>query len=595
MYETLLSRQNQCLLSLYRFSNEKLSFEEMIYGFVEIFDLLWMGLGDAAVSIIYRDVQYNTRKISSISKQIREDLYDDQMFYSGYIECYFSQKFVSQLDSKSEELLREIVEITACLVSQAAARKKVQMENSIKQESLRELQGMLRLGSWEYLSKTDELILDDGLQSIFSFSSKVVSLEEFVETIKDLEDRNAFLENLGITLKEGVIFERSFNRILANGMEAFSRESFVRKEIESEFVVFGVWVDNTAFKTLTTESNNLVQKLEGLNAKKEEFLLNMTHELRSPLNVVLGYAQHLEDLEELSEEPREHVKKIIDSSHYLLGLINDLLLLGKSNSGKLETNHDSFDLVELITELRGFYKLEIEDRGLDLEFENMAFSSVIIVSDRAKLKQILINFFSNALKFTMEGSINFFLSMNNNMLKLGVKDTGIGIDPDNLERIFGYFEQVKIGMDNMGGTGIGLSLCKSLGLALEAKVSAESVVGEGSFFFIEFSPEIEFYGAKEDHVEGGLSLGEATENIEVVEIENTSESDLATEEVEVPLDKNILEELLELLEMGDLGGMDDWQVKHLDKEIKQHRWLGAKLENYEFEFLLGWIETQIKS
>ncbi|MDC3250054.1 HAMP domain-containing histidine kinase [bacterium] len=587
VFESLISRQNQCLLSLYRFSGENLSFEEMMYGFVEIVDLLWIGLGEATVHIEYRDVVYSTRKCSSVVKKIVEDLYDEDMIYSGKIECSFSKKMIELMDHRCERLIQEIIEIISCLVSQTASRKKSQLERKIKEESWRELQGMLRLGSWEYLSKTGELILDSGLQQIFSFKNKVVRLEEFVGTIPNAEDRADFLANLSRTLIDGDIFERSFNRVLPNGMEAFSRESFVRKEIEGEFVVFGVWVDDTAFRTLTEETESLVATLEGVNKKKEEFLLNMTHELRSPLNVVLGYAQHLENLKELEGEPQEHVKKIINSSHYLLGLINDLLLLGKSDSGKLETNKTSFDLIELLEEIQDFYQLETSERGLSLNFENNAFSSVVIVSDKDKLKQIIINFFSNALKFTMQGSVNLYLSMADDVIKLGVKDTGIGIDPENLERIFGYFEQVKVGMDNMGGTGIGLSLCKSLGSALGAKVSAESEVGKGSFFFIEFSPTIEFFGAKDDISIDEDVFSEIFENQESLPEE-------AREKVEVEFEKDDLMGLLELLEMGDLEGMDVWKTERLDTKKAQHRWLGTKLENFEFEFLLSWIEAQLK-
>lgn len=229
------------------------------------------------------------------------------------------------------------------------------------------------------------------------------------------------------------------------------------------------------------------QRIQEANRQKSEFLANMSHELRTPLNAILGFGEVLFDGKagEINKEQREFLGDILTSSRHLLQLINDVLDLSKVEAGKIEFHPRLFVTEDLVRELLSSLGAIIEQNGLTVEFEIDRQVSTLVF-DPSRLKQILYNFVSNAIKFTPEGGrIDLrLLSVGKTEFQIEVEDTGIGISDADLKTLFVEFHQLDNGpTKKYQGTGLGLALTRRLVEAQGGRVGATSVPGKGSRFF----------------------------------------------------------------------------------------------------------------
>lgn len=235
------------------------------------------------------------------------------------------------------------------------------------------------------------------------------------------------------------------------------------------------------------------------NESKSRFLANMSHDIRTPLNAVLGFSQLLEE-RELDEEAKIYVKRIRKSSISLLELINDILDLSKVEAGKLSLQYKSISIRNLFEELEQVFSLKAESKGLTFKIEVDEKLPEFINLDGSRLRQVLVNFLSNAFKFTERGSVAISAfwepgAEGKGDLQLKVKDSGIGIPDDQQELIFSAFEQVS-GQDHekYGGTGLGLAICLRIIQMMKGRIQVESQVGRGSEFTVDL-PGIEIAAA----------------------------------------------------------------------------------------------------
>jgi signal transduction histidine kinase len=226
--------------------------------------------------------------------------------------------------------------------------------------------------------------------------------------------------------------------------------------------------------------------LEESNRYKSEFLSNVSHELRTPLNSILLLSKLLvKDDENLDDEQRQQLKVIHEASVDLRGLIDNILDLSRIEAGRLLPQIESVDLVPLLQELVNLMSPQFEEKGLELLLELKGNNSIEIHTDPDKLKQILKNFLSNALKFTSEGKVVLGLdyAVEPYAVKLWVKDTGIGIPADKQKVIFEAFKQADGSTRRRyGGTGLGLSISRELALILCGKIEVQSCYGNGAEF-----------------------------------------------------------------------------------------------------------------
>lgn len=224
---------------------------------------------------------------------------------------------------------------------------------------------------------------------------------------------------------------------------------------------------------------------EEANHAKSIFLANMSHEIRTPLNAILGFTQILSKDTALSADEQEKVRIINKSGEHLLSLINNILEISKIEAGRMTFNPSVFNLPALLKDLQNLFSLTVQEKGLALNVYIEPDVPDYIRTDEGKLKQILINLINNAIKFTDQGQIDLAVKFmqtpgQDTPLHFSVKDTGCGIAPQNLAKIFNYFEQGVI--HNKGGTGIGLTLTQNFITFMGGKITVESLPGKGSEF-----------------------------------------------------------------------------------------------------------------
>ncbi len=222
---------------------------------------------------------------------------------------------------------------------------------------------------------------------------------------------------------------------------------------------------------------------EAANVAKSAFLATMSHEIRTPLNGVLGMAQAMA-ADELTPVQRERLDVVRQSGESLLAILNDLLDFSKIEAGKMELEMIEFDLAEIARGAYGTFTPLAENKGISFRLDIEAASGTYR-GDPTRIRQILYNLISNALKFTEEGEIGVVASFDGANLLLTVSDTGIGMTAETLDGLFAKFSQADASMTRkFGGTGLGLAICKELAVLMGGDVSAQSRPGEGSSFTV---------------------------------------------------------------------------------------------------------------
>jgi PAS domain S-box-containing protein len=238
------------------------------------------------------------------------------------------------------------------------------------------------------------------------------------------------------------------------------------------------------------EQNELLRRqhiaLEQASALKSQFLANMSHEFRTPLNAILGYTHMLLNnvTGQVSEPQRKSLTRIDSNARHLLALINDILDITRIEAGRMPLNATTFSVGELFDEVQA--ELEPIIKRSNLAVSTKVRGSVPrLRTDRQKVKQIVLNLLSNALKFTPAGSVTMTASYDTRLKQVGiaVKDTGVGIPADDQAKVFEDFRQLDSSpARGYGGTGLGLSICRRLAHILGGSIDLESAVGKGSTF-----------------------------------------------------------------------------------------------------------------
>jgi len=221
---------------------------------------------------------------------------------------------------------------------------------------------------------------------------------------------------------------------------------------------------------------------------KSEFLASMSHEIRTPLTAMVGMIEYLSD-SPLNDEQEKALRVLNGASKNLLALINDILDLSKIEAGQLELENVEFDLEELLSEMDSFMGVGARGKGLKLSYHIELDSPLKFIGDPKRLRQIIFNLVSNAIKFTKKGRIDINVSKRGGKrdideLEFYIKDTGIGIPLDRVDIIFEKFTQVDPSTTRkFGGTGLGTSISKSFVEAMDGKIWVKSEVGKGSTFY----------------------------------------------------------------------------------------------------------------
>ncbi|RYF45340.1 MAG: response regulator, partial [Cytophagaceae bacterium] len=221
------------------------------------------------------------------------------------------------------------------------------------------------------------------------------------------------------------------------------------------------------------------------NDAKSEFLSRMSHELRTPLNAILGYAQLLE-MSDLAPQDQEDLERIVKSGHHLLSLINEVLDIARIEAGRMDLSIEPVCVAGVLSEAVELVQALATNNHIRLQTDRVLASNCHVLADHQRLKQVLINLLSNAVKYNrVHGEIEVTCTTHQDRVRISIRDTGYGITPANLPKLFSPFERLDSTQTTIEGTGLGLTFSKHMVEAMGGLLGVQSVVGEGSTFYTE--------------------------------------------------------------------------------------------------------------
>jgi len=242
---------------------------------------------------------------------------------------------------------------------------------------------------------------------------------------------------------------------------------------------------------VSAQAQTAAQQAEHANAVKTQFLASMSHELRTPLSAILGFAQIMGNDPQLSREKQQNIQMILKNGAHLLRLIEDILEMSKIEAGQSHLAPTHFDLLESLDSLWALFKIRAESQNLSLVFQYAENLPRTIIADEVKLRQILINLVSNAIKYTEKGHVMVRVSAPKpTRLHFAVEDSGCGIHADEMDDLFSAFVRGKQHrISTIGGTGLGLPISRQFARLMGGDITVKSAVGEGSCFSFEIDIE----------------------------------------------------------------------------------------------------------
>ena len=332
--------------------------------------------------------------------------------------------------------------------------------------------------SFEISGKSfDHLIPDSGNDELQNYFNNHLDSKNFPPTGKNFK-----LEGIG---KSG---DRIPLELAINEVNYYPEEYSSKIKFEKLFV--GVVRDISQRIESEKEISKSLQAAEKANLAKSEFLAKMSHELRTPLNSIMGFSQLLLMNWENSEKELnvDNVNRIYKSGQYLLDLIDEILDLARIESGKVRISMEPVEISSLIDEVIVFSQPIAAEYNVRLIYDALESKGLYCHADRSRLKQVFLNLVSNAIKYNIEGgSVTLFITKEEEKIRTSVSDTGPGLSEEHQISIFQPFNRLQADKTEVTGTGIGLTITKELTNLMNGTIRVESVVGNGSTFFVELN------------------------------------------------------------------------------------------------------------
>ena len=397
-------------------------------------------------------------------------------------ELWFEREYNPVYDEKGE--------MTGVTIwsSNITERKKAEETTRINEKKFRTLTTLAPVGIYQHDANGNLIYVNEKLLSILGITlADAYSSAPLKNTHP--EDYPVFKKKWETANKEMSDLDLEYRIISSEGEIRFVMEQAVAlKDNEEKFIGYlGTVTDITEQKQkaqLESEKNLAEKSLKF----KSEFLAAMSHEIRTPLNGILSMSELLLDTG-LNTEQHEFVENIHNSSKNLRSIVNDILDLSKLEAGKMHLSPMPFKIEGLIDEIVKTYKTLAQEKNIKLKTETSDTIPDIVITDRRRMMQIIVNLLRNAIKFTPEGSITIkseVMEQRGTALKLKVSviDTGVGIEANDLDKLFKDFSQIDTPFSrDMEGTGLGLSISKKLVNLLGGEIGVESQTGQGSTFW----------------------------------------------------------------------------------------------------------------
>lgn len=338
-------------------------------------------------------------------------------------------------------------------------------------------------GIWDWCLQTDQMFLSSRCRELLGYEAReITEPSDRMLTLLHLDDRVRMSTALQAHYETGRAFDMSIRLKVVGGTSRWFR---IRGD-----AVRGSDGEAVRMVGALTDIHDLVearQQATEASRAKSKFLATMSHEIRTPLNGVLGMSSLLASTD-LEDSQRDMVKLIEESGHALLDILNDILDLANIESGRFEVEHSTYNPSELLQSVLGPYRLKAAEKGLNLYVEIDPCAQAEIDGDPARIRQILSNLISNAVKFTERGDVRVRclahqLPDGQHEMQFEIADTGIGMDEDLVARVFMPFSQGEAVMSRQhGGTGLGLAIAKKLAELMQGDIRVESAPGAGSVF-----------------------------------------------------------------------------------------------------------------
>lgn len=405
-------------------------------------------------------------------------------------QCVGALCAVYQTDYYPDEDEKKIMGVIASAIGVEEKRRLVEEDLRSKQYLLSESQRIAHIGSWEANMETGKITWSDEMYRIYGVSPDTFehTSEAFIELIHP-DDRAAMLRWIEAIYSGKKEPELDFRILLTDGAVRFIRcsgEALFDKNNNKPVRAIGAAQDITDIKK--AEMMQVENEQLALASKtKSEFLANMSHELRTPLNSIIGFSELLKQNTngELNEKHSHFVDNIHTSGKFLLNLINDILDLSKVEAGKLELVIEKISVPRVIDETLSLIKEKAANHNLLLKKE-LNPSITVMEADQQRVKQVIFNMLSNALKFSKPegGTITITVKKEGEMARFSVSDTGIGIKEEDMDKLFRTFEQLDSGITKKyGGSGLGLAISRRLVELHGGKIWVESSYGVGTTFY----------------------------------------------------------------------------------------------------------------
>ena len=411
------------------------------------------------------------------------------------LQWRFSQ-FLETIAFKNANLYEHNRKIVAELEQRVTERtSELQIANQNLQERemmLADAQRIGGVGSWEW-----DIVNDTKSWSDEAFRIAEISPDQFGGKQADFlnlvhsNDRDMVNRETQAALDGIRPYEVTYCQVMPDQSikHIHTRAEVIRAEDGTPITMRGITRDITERVQAEEKLRDAIFEIELASNAKSEFLSRMSHELRAPMNLVLGFAQLLDmdQKEPLTATQRKSVGYILTEGEHLLGMIDEVLDIARIETGQLEISPETVDVGAVLSQLESLSRLLAAKNNIQLEFQLPTSEPIFVQADHQRLHQVLLNLISNAIKFNqVGGKVSLTCQFPNpQTVRINIQDTGIGIRPEKIDKLFTPFVRLSESQNDVEGAGLGLAITKHLIELMNGDIGVESIVGQGSNFWIE--------------------------------------------------------------------------------------------------------------